>query len=171
MRTTRWCAFALAALILTPAGPAWARHRRGRAKAEAQRDETVSPAPQRVVQPTYLDTLNAGRELRLSDDDFGAVARPPDTASASPSRPTAEMAEGFRIQCVASSDIEAVRARKKAVGTSLGYPTYIVYEKPYYKLHVGDFAARKDAESALARVKKAGYPEAWIVRSKVAARR
>ncbi len=121
----------------------------------------------REVAPTYLDSLNEGRELRLTDDDFSSIARQQtDVPARTPSGRT-EAADAYRVQCFASSSIEAVRAEKKVAEEKLDFPTYIVFVEPYYKLHVGDFKSRADADAALERIKKAGYSEAWIVRSSV----
>jgi len=150
--------------------------RRNRESPADSDDASGGPSGQRqLVPPTYIDTLNRGRELCLAKGDFNAIAPPaqgepqddgtkPSPQQASPVQGTAE---GFRIQCVASSSIETVRAYKKEIESKLKYPAYIVFAEPYYKLHIGDFASRQAAESALVRVKEGGYREAWIVRSPI----
>lgn len=124
-------------------------------------------AETREKKQTFLDTLNRGGELKLEDGDFGAAA--PVSASEDESGGTAVRSEsdGFRVQCFASSNIENVRAAKREVSDKMRYPAYISYDEPYYRLHVGDFTTRKDAEAALSKIKKAGYQDAWIVGAKI----
>ncbi|MBD3390898.1 MAG: hypothetical protein GF418_02540 [Chitinivibrionales bacterium] len=130
--------------------------------------ERESSAPhRRAVEPTYLDTLNHGRELSLAESDFSEIAHPDKkTARAAPAG-RKKHPNGYRIQCLASGTIETIRAHKKKADGELDLASYIVYAEPYYKLHVGDFTTREAAQSALPAVRKAGYREAWIVRSSV----
>ncbi len=45
--------------------------------------------------------------------------------------------------------------------------TWLDYEVPYYKIRVGNFSTREEAEQYLPTVNDAGYPEAWVVRVNV----
>jgi hypothetical protein len=47
------------------------------------------------------------------------------------------------------------------------YPIYLVFNAPYYKLMIGDFIKRADADIILTRLKEMGYNDAWVVRSRV----
>ena len=49
----------------------------------------------------------------------------------------------------------------------MAFPAYIAYDEPYYKLHLGDFLDKPNAEKALQEVKRAGFPDAWIISAKV----
>jgi|WetSurMetagenome_2_1015567.scaffolds.fasta_scaffold00462_13 hypothetical protein len=122
----------------------------------------------KVVGETFLDTLNRGREISLTDRDFIPIV--PESASASDKNGTAEVPNGFRVQCFASSQIERVRAEQKALESKVRYPVYIVFATPYYKLQVGDFVKRVDADDAAAKIKELGYADAWVVRTKVQGR-
>ena len=44
-------------------------------------------------------------------------------------------------------------------------PTYIEYYRPYWKLRIGNYKTRKDAEEMLKYVKLLGYKDAWIVKT------
>jgi septal ring-binding cell division protein DamX len=128
---------------------------------------------------TVLDTLNAGREARLTPADLPArdgAAVPPATAPvaapaqpASSTLPPAPAAKGggrelYRIQCVAATQSSTLEAGRKSLETRVAYPARIIHVPPYYKLYVGEFTTRADAEKALFEVKGAGYPGAWIVK-------
>ncbi len=113
---------------------------------------------------TYLDTLNQNKEVALAKTDFSEAG----LSAPSPSENTAKrQVDGFRVQCFASSSIDAVREKKKEVESKTGLAAYIAYAEPYYKLHLGDFTSREKAEQGLQKIKRAGYADAWIVRSKI----
>jgi hypothetical protein len=115
---------------------------------------------------TYLDTLNRGRELSLSDKDFVPIV-PESTSATGIKSGKVEIPNGFRVQCFASSQIERVRAEQKIVETKVKFPIYIVYAAPYYKLLIGDFVSRPEADAAATRLKELGYADAWVMRTKV----
>jgi hypothetical protein len=115
---------------------------------------------------TFLDTLNRGREISLSDRDLNPIM--PETTSAVQDKSgKTEVPNGFRVQCFASSQIERVRAEQKTIEAKVRYPVYIVFAAPYYKLLVGDFVKRGEADAAAAKMKDLGYADAWVMRTKV----
>ena len=143
---------------------------------------------------TYLDTLIKGNEVGLIEKDVKLIyteaapaqqpARmPSSTPQSSPSPattnpavanapaptdlPARRVVDGFRIQILASSDIERARVEKKNMESHTRQPLYIVFDSPYYKLQVGDFARRSQAEDFLADLRKSGYNDAWIVAARV----
>jgi hypothetical protein len=117
---------------------------------------------------TYLDTLNSGNEVALAESEFESAGIIPPVADESAAG-AGTATDGFRIQCFASSSIDAVREKKKHVEDKTGLVAYIAFAEPYYKLHLGNFANREQAEAGLQRVKRAGFADAWIVRSRVEA--
>jgi septal ring-binding cell division protein DamX len=78
-----------------------------------------------------------------------------------------DVPNGFRVQVIASSQIEKVRAEQKALESRVSYPLYIIVTPPYYKLVAGDFVKRSEADAAALKLKEFGYADAWVVRSKV----
>ena len=115
---------------------------------------------------TFLDTLNRGREISLSDRDLNPIM--PETTSAVQDKSgKTEVPNGFRVQCFASSQIERVRAEQKTIEAKVRYPVYVVFAAPYYKLLVGDFVKRGEADAAAAKMKDLGYADAWVMRTKV----
>lgn len=77
--------------------------------------------------------------------------------------------QGFRIQVFSFQDREAATQAQKKVQARLNDPGIKVYlddEAPYYKIRVGDYSSRAEAESALRLMKtNHGYPDAWIVKA------
>ena len=132
-------------------------------------EDTASPSSDErkrsaTVRYTFLDTLDRGNELQLNDQDFG---RQSDKVSSDMSIVTGASEIRYRVQLLASSRIETVREQKKEVEKKLREPVIIGYEAPYYKLYAGDFSRRQDAQSLLPKVKRLGYPDAWVVSTKV----
>ena len=118
------------------------------------------------VPSTYLDTLNAGREAVLTERDFARVqlATPVPAESARAIAP----ANGFRIQCLVTSQIDRARIEQKTAEAKTRQPVYIIYQEPYYKVHIGDFTRRESAEELLQKMRKdLGYPDAFIIVSPV----
>ena len=118
------------------------------------------------VQYTFLDTINQGNELRLTDDALGDQS---DKVESTTANTTASSETRYRVQLLASSRIETVREQKKMVEKKLSEQVLIGYEAPYYKLYAGSFMTRKDAEALLPKIKKLGFPDAWIVTTKIPA--
>ncbi|NEU08762.1 SPOR domain-containing protein [Flavihumibacter sp. R14] len=64
------------------------------------------------------------------------------------------VAYGFRVQVFSSTDRKRAYAEQTKFKTS--YPTirsYISYAEPYYKLRVGDFRTRLEAEKLISKLK------------------
>jgi hypothetical protein len=117
---------------------------------------------------TFLDTLNKGKEIALSDYDLKPILPESTTILGDGSgKGLGAATEGFRIQCFASSQIERIRSEQKELETKIKFPIYIVFNAPYYKLLVGDFFKRADADGALAKLKEIGYGDAWVARSRI----
>jgi hypothetical protein len=115
---------------------------------------------------TFLDTLNRGKEISLSDNDLKPIL-PESLAVAEDKEGKGSTIEGFRIQCYASSQIDRIRSEQKQLEFKIKYPVYVVFNAPYYKLLVGDFPRKNDAEAALGKLKEIGYTDSWIARSRI----
>jgi hypothetical protein len=127
---------------------------------------------------TFLDTLNKGREVSLTDADFSpqvvssavpqAVA--PDTVTLpvtmAPRQEAGVVPSRFKIQILAGTQEQQVRNEKNNLAAKVGdLPLTVFFEAPYYKLFAGDFAQHSEAETWCAKIKDLGYKDAWIVRT------
>jgi hypothetical protein len=115
---------------------------------------------------TYLDTLNKGKEIGLSDNDLKPIL-PESTAIVEEKDGKGSPGDGFRVQCFASSQIERIRSEQKQLESKVKFPVYVVFNAPYYKLLVGDFAKRGEADAALVKLKEFGFPDAWVARCRI----
>ena len=114
---------------------------------------------------TFLDTLNRGKEIALSEGDLPAIEVAP-AASVGKQVGADGAEEHFRIQILASSQVDMARKEKVSAETALKHPVFMVSEQSLYKLYVGDFKTKAEAEATLPEVRKAGYKDAWVVSTK-----
>ncbi len=113
------------------------------------------------------DTLMAD-SLRLRADSSAVrndtVAAKKDTLEILTSNPGYNTIPGYRVQLMSTQNLsEAIGAKAEADSLLQGYNIYIVYDSPYYKVRVGDFRARYEANQAVAAITDRGFPNAWAV--------
>lgn len=129
-----------------------------------RRKKDKSANERQPAKETYLDTLNQGQEISLAKDNTPVEVEKVETA---PVTDTKKDADGFRIQLMASTSPDKLRAKKDEIESQLNLKVYIEHDEPYYKVYVGDFTHRDKADKELAKVKESGYPDAWIVKTKI----
>ncbi len=78
--------------------------------------------------------------------------------------------DGFRIQIFEESgNRSSTQAREVMSEFSLKYreiPVYLTWQAPNFKVRVGDFGTRMEAEGFLKKIKR-DYPIAWVIRDKI----
>ena len=79
--------------------------------------------------------------------------------------------EVFRIQIFESSVASIARAEAKRFQNILGDTVYTDFETPLYKLRIGNFQNRKNAEEAVESISRLGAKDAWIIRTKAKPRK
>ena len=77
------------------------------------------------------------------------------------------LADGFRIQVFATGDREIAENSRAVAAERLGVPAYLDLEGGVYKVRVGDYVNRADADRVLSTVRGHYYPDAWVVASRV----
>lgn len=71
--------------------------------------------------------------------------------------------QAFRIQILTSKVFGKAQKAVKVAEEIFDRPVYLDYEVPYFKVRVGSFYDRDQAEDYMMRARAAGYKEAWIV--------
>ena len=74
--------------------------------------------------------------------------------------------EVYRIQIFESSIASIARAEAKRFQNIFGDTVYIDFETPLYKLRIGNYAVRKNAEKAIKSISRLGVKDSWIIRTK-----
>ena len=75
--------------------------------------------------------------------------------------------EVYRIQIYNSNTYGPALKEFNVANEVFDGNVWLDYEVPYYKIRVGNFQTREEAEQYLQTAKDAGYPEAWVVRVKL----
>ena len=75
--------------------------------------------------------------------------------------------EGYRLQIFESSSVEEANRTLRKFERSLKDSVYMVFEAPLYKLRLGNFVTKKEAEKQKENLNKKGYKNIWIVRSRI----
>jgi len=146
----------------------------------------TTTAPQKseetLLQSTKYD--ESFDPLSLEDDDIVIEKRVQPTVTSTPVKQTNKseqntlpdsllsyrQTDGFRVQIFAGRSIEAAtmaETKAKQDFEPKGYKVYLIFEAPFYKLRVGDFTDRNDADLLRSLAKSMGYKAAFVVRSKV----
>lgn len=75
--------------------------------------------------------------------------------------------EGFRVQVLATGDRGKAENLKNELSLNYVDDIYVVFEAPNYKVRMGNFIDRKNAEQFRQILVKNGYPSAWIIRTRI----
>ena len=80
--------------------------------------------------------------------------------------------QGFRIQIFASANIDEATGAQRVAADKAGIDSvYVVYDPPVYKVRIGDYGTRLEANQKLSKIVNLGYDDAWVVADKVNLRR
>ena len=75
--------------------------------------------------------------------------------------------EGFRVQVFATQDRNRADQLQRELVLKFDEKVYIIFEAPNYKLRVGDFLDRENAEILRLRLVSSDFPSSWIVRTRI----
>jgi len=75
-----------------------------------------------------------------------------------------ETIPGFRIQVLFTQEIDQANHLRDSLDALLPQEwLYIVYDSPYYKVRVGNYEERNEANPLLKQLNTMGFRDAWIV--------
>ncbi len=75
---------------------------------------------------------------------------------------------GVRVQVSITGDIDDANNLRDSLSGELPKEwVYVVYHAPYYKIRVGNFVDRFAAGEMLERLRRQGFPDAWIVPDRI----
>jgi len=75
--------------------------------------------------------------------------------------------EGYRVQVLATQSLEKAGKLKEFLSRKYGSEVYIKFEAPNYKVRIGNFISKSEAEELRTYFNSTGYPQAWIIRSRI----
>ncbi|MBI1806300.1 MAG: SPOR domain-containing protein [Ignavibacteria bacterium] len=113
-------------------------------------EKTFNPADYDVDVKTILDEEN--RQRSTLEPAIVVTPAAPETIS------------GFRVQVLFTQEIDQANQLKENLANAVPDDwVYVVYEAPYYKVRVGNFADRSTANQMVRKLVSIGYKDAWIV--------
>ena len=94
------------------------------------------------------------------------------TGSNDPTLNTVEMLRdsigtGYRVQLIQTTEPEEAKDLERDAILRFDEDVYRIFDPPFYKVRVGDFADWYDAEKIQKLAIQKGFREAWVVRTKV----
>ena len=111
---------------------------------------------------------NAPFVIQIEEDEEEETRIEPERIPETEEPETPEYIQGFRIQLYSTSDMEAAQdVHDFADSLFTDQWVYVVYEVPFYKVRLGDFETRPQANRILAHVIDAGFRDSWIVPDRV----
>ena len=79
--------------------------------------------------------------------------------------------DGFRVQVLASNSMTKTDSLSIILNSTLEDSVYVMYETPNYKVRIGDYVVREDADKMLKNLHKMGYRSAWVIRTRITPQR
>jgi len=78
--------------------------------------------------------------------------------------------EGWRIQIFFEagnySKSQAIEEKSEFVNKYSDVPVYLIFQEPYYKVRIGDYRTKMEAEAFLKKI-SGSYPNAFVVKDKI----
>jgi cell division septation protein DedD len=118
------------------------------------------------VSPEEVDTSSIFfEEIPATPPSGSSVAEPEEEEK--PVVVSAATRRGYRVQIGAyGSQAEANVMANKARGI-LTKSVYVQYVAPYYKVRVGDFTSKYEANQYKDQIRRTSYRDAWVVESEI----
>ncbi len=139
--------------------------------AEENRAEKPASPYDESFDPLSLNDSDLTFPEKKNNNSEGLETLPEGTNTPeSPSAKPNQLIDGFRVQLLATKDIERATVAKKEAEFAFGdsrVNVYIEFDSPYYKLRIGDCQTREQAEALRELARQKGYPSPWIVRTRV----
>ena len=80
---------------------------------------------------------------------------------------TDTVVDGFRVQVISTQDLNEANRLVMELSSLFRNEVYIIFDSPNYKIRVGNFRSRGNAEKIRQQIVNLGHRAAWIVRTKV----
>lgn len=74
---------------------------------------------------------------------------------------------GFRLQVLSTKNGERAENMRMKLISQINHSVRVIFEAPNYKVRVGAFTDRKDAERLRKQLYALGYRRAWIIRARL----
>ena len=79
-----------------------------------------------------------------------------------------EFSQGYRIQIFATGSIDEANAMRQTAAQRITNDSlYVVFDPPVYRVRVGDFRTRTEANMHLGTIVGLGFTDAWVVSDRI----
>ncbi len=129
-------------------------------KGNEEQDYTIPEAAQEIPQSLIPEKEPPKPQKQKGKPQFADI-------TSKPEQPKRESGWGYRIQIYSSMRQEEAESVAAVAHTRLEEKVYVEFHPPYYKVRVGNCWTADEAAELLEKVKKAGFPDAWVVRATV----
>lgn len=113
-------------------------------------DTVIVTTPNTDAEKKLLQDIRTAQQIKAQGADASAA---PDSLNN----------QVYRVQLLTVDNYSDARRALAVAEEIFDLPVSLTYDQPYYKLRVGEFATKSDADSYLLKAKTAGYPNAWVL--------
>ena len=137
----------------------------------AQSGEAPPTRPEPIQEPSGVPQNEDFDPLSLNDDEieFAAFRVTADTliedSVAGIEGP--RQVSGYRVQIFAAADELAARVLEDEARFQFDVPVYLSYDPPNYKIRVGNYTDKNEADDVRKAARRKGYRDAWVVPDQV----
>ena len=116
-------------------------------------EEKFNPDKLKDFPPEWPEIINPAVEIRSEkiQNDFDGT----------------EEVNGFRIQVIATNHGAVADSIKMELEKQFTEGVYTIFDAPNYKVRVGNFTDRIQAQQLLYQIQSLGYNQAWLIRTRV----
>ncbi len=140
-------------------------------KSQVKAQEQNTPKFDESFDPLTLNDDDLKPEdLQLHPREMKKPDQPPQENRAERELMNLEETDGFRVQLFAGKEYDKANLIKSEIALKFpvyGQQIYLTFETPWYKIRVGNFRAREQADEFRDQAKSAGFDQSFVVKSKV----
>jgi hypothetical protein len=116
---------------------------------------------------TYDDEIAEIQRRHVLEQERSAVDNKHDSVVVE-----SEFSQGYRIQIFATGNIDEANAMRMTAAQRITDDSlYVVFDPPVYRVRIGDFRTRAEANQRLGAVIALGFADAWIVGDRIIQRK
>lgn len=159
----------VALLVILSGCSSTERSRKSSASPAGEEDHKVALSQiEKTFNPSdYDDEIEAVQKQHAFEQQRAAAEQQQDSVVVE-----SELTQGYRIQIFATGSIDDANAmRQTAVQRLPDDSVYVVFDPPVYKVRVGDFRTRVEANQRLGVISALGFSDAWVVGDKITVHR
>jgi hypothetical protein len=135
-------------------------------------EERVQKVPlsrfERTFNPSdYDDEIEEIQKQHIIEQEKTAASHQHDSLAIE-----SEYSQGYRIQIYATGNIDEANAMRMTAAQRITDDSlYVVFDPPVYKVRVGDFQTRAEANQKLGAIVSMGFADAWVVGDRIILRK